>query len=150
MTFVIAIILFGGFATSASAKVLSTQTQTLKYGNYVVINNYQAANLGNAYLTTKSFFYANQYGIAFTDVTQNQQYFWPYKATSEGTKIYQKASHGPKETATTYGDFNVEYFIGAVPVTSTNWRSKSTVRVLSIDKKKKTVTVEIKREAYKR
>ncbi|GAB1810795.1 hypothetical protein [Priestia megaterium] len=149
------VMIFSGFTSSASAAgALKTSTfiTTVKYGNgYYIDNDYDAALVGYAALNTKTYFNANQYGIAVTGITQSADYAWPYSVAKNGTKVFIKASHGSSETANAYGNFTVKYM--KVPklgssITSTDYRLQTYITVTKIDKTKQAVTIKVTRQVF--
>lgn len=152
VVFVFTIMFVNGFSSSANAAVIkaSTLTQTIKYGNgYTISNDYQSATFGYAPLNTTTYFTANQYGIAITDVTQKTGLVgWPYSATKNGTKIATRASHGSSEIARSYGNFTVKYMkvpkFGA-SITTTDYRLQTFIQVIGINKANRTLKVKVTR-----
>ena len=140
-TFIFAI----GFSSPASAAVKSSSyKQTLKYGNYVEPNSFDGARPmpGYAPMTVFTNFTVNQYGVSITNVSQRANYVWPYSIIKDGTKALIKSSRGSNETARAYGDFSVFYTV-KWGLTEKDYRLQTNIKVLKIDKKKKTVTVQI-------
>lgn len=139
------VVAFTNLIPSSASAATSTVTQKVKYGSgYGIVNR---KDMKGSTINTTTYFTANQYGIAVNEVTQKvESASLPISVKKEGTKIVTRASHGSSEIAKTRGSFNVKTpGYQGISYIYFDIDLETYIKVKSIDKKNKIVTIEITR-----